>query len=140
MINEKAVTATAFIKRDINDLHVALGHPSEAITRSTAKNFNIQVTGTFEPCEDCTLGKAKQRAMSKKAVPRSQILGEWLFFDISSSSTPTFDGKRHWLLVIDGRSDYCWSFFLSEKSDLTQKMIGLTKDLKIKYDIQVQRL
>ena len=58
--DEKAVSATALIKRDINDLHVALGHPSEAITRSTAKNFNIQVTGTFEPCEDCATVKVKQ--------------------------------------------------------------------------------
>ena len=140
VINKKAVSATAFFKHDINDLHVALGHPSEAITRSTTKNFNRQVTSTFELCEDCTLGKAKQQAVSKKAVPCSRILGEWLFFDISSPSTPTFGGKRHWLLMIDDHSDYCWSFFLSEKSDLTQKMIGLIKDLKIKYDIQVQRL
>ena len=60
VINKKALSATDLIKRDINDLHVELGHPSEAIKRSTAKNFNIQVTGTFKPCEDCTLGKAKQ--------------------------------------------------------------------------------
>ena len=40
-INEKAVTATTLIKQDINDLHVELGHPSEAIRRSAAKNFGI---------------------------------------------------------------------------------------------------
>ena len=38
-IHKKAVTATALIKQDINGLHVELGHPSEAITRSTAKKF-----------------------------------------------------------------------------------------------------
>ena len=37
--------------------------------------------------EDCALGKAKQQAVSKKAVPSLQILGERLFFDISSTST-----------------------------------------------------
>ena len=130
VIDEKTVSATILIKRDVNDLHAELGHPLEAITRSTGKHFNIQVTSTFEPCEDCTLGKAKQQAKSKKAVPCLQFLGERLFFDISSPSTPTFGGKRHWLLVIDDHSDYCWSFFLSEKSNLTQKMLVLVKDLK----------
>ena len=139
-VNEKAVTATALIKQDINDLHVELGHPSEAITRSTAKSFGIQVTDTFRPCEDRTLGKAKQQVVSKKAVPCSQILGERLFFDISSTSTPTFGAKRHQLLVFDDYSDFSWSFFLNEKSDLTQKMVGLIKDLKTKYNWQVQRL
>ena len=59
-INKKDVFVTAFVKRDINNLHVELSHPSEAIMRSTAKNFGIQVTGTFRPCEDCALGKAEQ--------------------------------------------------------------------------------
>ena len=59
-INEKVVTATALIKQDINDLHAELGHPSEAITRSTAKSFEIQVSSSFKPCEDCALGKVKQ--------------------------------------------------------------------------------
>ena len=140
IVNKKAVSATALFKWDINDLHVELRHPSEASTRSTEKNFKIQVTGTFKPCEDCALGKAKQQAISKKAVPCSQILGERLFFNISSPSTPTFGRKRHWLLVVDDHSDYSWSFFLTEKSDLTKKMIGLIKDLKTKYNLQVQRL
>ena len=58
-INKKAVTAAALIKQNIKNLHVELGHLSEAITRSTAQYFGIQVTGAFRPCEDCALGKAK---------------------------------------------------------------------------------
>ena len=105
VIGEKAVSATVHMMQDINDLFAELEHSSEAITRSTAKNFNIQVTGAFKPCEDCALGKAKQRAVSKKAVSWSQILGERLFFDISFPSTLTFGGKCHWLLVIDDYSN-----------------------------------
>ena len=111
-INKRAVSATALIKQNINDLHVELSHPSEAIMRSTTKSLRIQVTGTFKPYEDCTLGKAKQQAASKKAVPHLQVFGERLFFDISSPSSLTFGGKCHWLLVIDDCSNYCWSFFL----------------------------
>ena len=62
-----------------------------------------QVNGTewvHTLCEDCTLGSASQSAISKKAVPQSKTLGERLFFDISSPSTPSFAGKKHWLLII----------------------------------------
>ena len=86
------------------------------------------------------MGKARQWAVSKKAVFCSQILGERLFFDITSLSTPTFGGKHHWLLVIDDHSDYSWSFFWLRSPNPTQKMIALIKDLKTKYNLQVQWL
>ena len=37
-------------------------------------------------------------------------------------------------------SNYVWSFFLKEKSDLAGVMLGLMKNLKNKYDMQVQYL
>ena len=138
--NERAVSATALPKKNINDLHIELGHPSEAITRITTKTLGIEVTDMFKPCEDCALGKAEQQLVSKKAVPWSQILGEWLFFDIHSPSTLTFGGKHHWLLVIDDCSNYSWSFFVKEKSNLAETMLGLVKNLKIKFNLQVQCL
>ena len=104
--NEKAVSATAIPKKNINYLHVQLGHLSEVITQSTAKAFGIQVTCIFKLCEDCALGKAKQYAVSKKVVHCQQVLEERLFFDISSPSTPTFGGKHHWLLVINDCSNF----------------------------------
>ena len=77
--DERAVSATAPFKRNVNDLHIELGHPSEAITRSTTNGLGIQVTGMFKPCKDCALVKAKQCAVSKKAVLHLQILGERFF-------------------------------------------------------------
>ena len=59
-VDNRAVSATALPKQNINNLHVELGHPLEAIMRSTAKDLGIQVTGTFKPSKECTLGKAKQ--------------------------------------------------------------------------------
>ena len=110
--NERAQSAMASPKKNIKNLHVELGHLFKTITHATAKALGIQVTGTFKPCENFALGKAKQCAVSKKALPCSNILGERLFFVISSPSTSTFDGKQHWLLIIDDSNDYIWSFFL----------------------------
>ena len=92
---ERAQSATALYKKNINDLHAELGHTSKTITHATAKAMDIQLTSTFKSCEDCTLGKAKKIRESKKTVGCSKILGEMLFFDVSSPSTPTFVGKKH---------------------------------------------
>ena len=51
--NERAVSAMALPKRNNKN-------QSETITHITTKILSIQVTGTFKPCEDCALGKAKQ--------------------------------------------------------------------------------
>ena len=108
------------------------------ITHATAEAVGIKATNTFKPCEDCTLGNAKKRGVSKKAADELKIWGERLFFDVSSPSTPTFGGKKHWLLVMEESSNYAWSFFLKEKSNLEDVMLGLIKNLKNKNNIQVQ--
>ena len=112
--NDRAVSATALPKRSINNLHVELCHSFEKITLITTNALSIQVTSTFKLCEDFALHKANQCAVSKKDVPQMQILGEGLIFNISSPSTPTFDRKLHWLLVIEDCSNYSWSLFLKE--------------------------
>ena len=65
---ERAQSATAFSKKNINDLHIKLIHPSKSITHATAKAISIQVTSTFKLCENCALGKAEQCGVSIKAI------------------------------------------------------------------------
>ncbi len=124
--------------RDINEYHKALGHPSEAITHATAQAEGILLKGNFSPCEDCALGKARQTNVSKKAVPGSTNKGEQLFIDTSSPSTKSMGGKQHWLLVVDDCTNYCWCYFLKEKSDLKDHIIELIKELDSKYNCKVK--
>ena len=104
--NERAVLATALLKKNIKNLCVKLKYLSKTITHATVKALGIQVTGMFKWHDNCVLGKAKQYAVSKKAVPCWKILGDRLFFDISSPSTSTFGGKQHWLLIMDNSISY----------------------------------
>ena len=62
----------------------------------------------------------------------------FLWYKLSLNST--FGDKKHWLLVVEDSSDYVWSFFLKEKPDLADTMLGLVKNLKTKYNLQVQYL
>ena len=112
---ERAQSATAQQKKNFKKLHIELDHSSKSITHATAKTMGVQETKTFKLCEDYTLGKAKKIRVNKKAVACSKILGERLFLDIISPPSPTFWGKKHWLLVMKGSNNYAWSFFLKEK-------------------------
>jgi transposase InsO family protein len=40
--------------------------------------------------------------------------------------------------VLDDASDYCWSYFLKKKSDLSQTVRNLVKDLKVKHKKRVK--
>ena len=82
-------------KKDSNAPHAELGHPSKMITGATGRAMVLHITGTFDPCEDYVLEKVKKSEVSNKAVKCSKILGERLFFNISSHSTPTLGGKEH---------------------------------------------
>ena len=52
----------------------------------------------------------------------------------------TFGGKKHWLLIVDDCSDFIWSFFLEEKSNLVDIIIGSIKNLKHERNLQVHYL
>ena len=96
----------AFTKKVASNLHTKLGHPSKVITNATAKII------IYLDHVKITLNKAKEGCISKMVVVHFKILGERLFFDISSPFTPTFRGKRHLLLDIKDSIFYsCINFF-----------------------------
>ena len=64
--NERAVSATTLPTRNVNNLHIELGHPSETITQATAKALGIHVTSTFKPCEDCAWVKLSNMPSTKR--------------------------------------------------------------------------
>ena len=66
-------------------------------------------------CEECVLGKAKKTSVPKVKLERANRPGERIFIDISSPTTKSIGGSRHWLLVLDDYSDYPMSFFISHK-------------------------
>ena len=71
--DDRAQSATAPCKKNINNLHVELCHPSISIIPATTKAMGIQVIGNFKQHEDCALGKAKQQAVSKMPTAWSKI-------------------------------------------------------------------
>ena len=84
-------------RKNTNELHVEHGHPLEASMKATGEAMNLKLTGTFNMCEDCTLDKEKKAGESTFLVERSTIKNKMFFIDISSPSTVSIGGEKHWL-------------------------------------------
>jgi hypothetical protein len=133
-------------KVDIKVVHNVLGHVPEEVIKSTADYYNWKVEGQLDKCEDCAMGKIRQKNIKSgsdgKNVKQKKGYspGECLSFDISSVKVQSLSKSKYWLLVIDEKTDMCWSFFLKQKSDLPHVMIEHINELKSKYKKEVKFL
>ena len=124
-----AVALTEGTNISYTTLHDYFGHVGEQKVKSTAHMLGLNVTGKVQKCEHCAMGKARQKNIPKEVKNKSTTAGERLYFDISSVKSKSKGTSRFWLLVVDEATDYCWSFFLKKKSELSKKMIDLLKQL-----------
>jgi hypothetical protein len=127
------------VKFDINKLHKAIGHCGEEALKITAKSYDWKLFGKLETCEDCAIGKAKQKNTNKEWLQGSKNPGERLYIDIISIKGESFGGSKFWALIIDDCTNYCWSYFLNKKSILKEKITSLILELK-DLDIKVKIL
>ena len=97
---------------NVNELHEQLSHPDEATTCLTGRALGLNVTGSFQQCEGCLVGKAKKTRISEEPKPNDYLPGEHISIDISSPKTRSRTGKKHWLLAVDTCTDVSWSWFL----------------------------
>jgi hypothetical protein len=63
--------------------------------------------------------------------------GERLVMDISSIKTTSYGGSKYWLLVVDNKTDYSWSYFLKRKLETKDKICALVLELKTKNGLNV---
>jgi hypothetical protein len=115
---------------NIMKFHDMLGHVSESTTRKTAEYYGVKLNGNF--------AKAQQRNVPKgNNTVHAKHNGEPLFMDISSIKTTSYGGSKYWLLVVDNKTDYSWSYFLKRKSETKEKICALVLDFKTKNGLNV---
>jgi len=133
-------TVNATKKKDINKLHNALRHASEAIIRETAKYYQWLLTNQFLACKSCALGKSHQKNTNKEKKAQSDSPGERLFIDISHPQAKSFSGSQYWLLAMDDATDLSFSLFLKSKDQTALAMISLIKDLCDTQNIVIKKI
>ena len=118
---------------DVNVFHRKMGHMNEAMTRKVAKNHGVELTGKFKVCEACAEAKAKKKDIRKgESVKKDWKPGEKLWMDVSSIKQQSYAGSKFWLLIVDDRTDYCWSYFMKKKCEVGENLLSLMNELKAK--------
>jgi hypothetical protein len=110
---------------------VIIGHCGLNRLKKTAQVHGLKLKGNFKVCKDCAVAKARQKNLKKDWKGGSQVSGERFYLDISSIRDEIYGGSCFWALLVDDCSDYCWSIFLKNKSELKSKVMTLLTDLKI---------
>jgi hypothetical protein len=116
---------------DVNKFHEMIGHCGLDRLKKTAQVHGLKLKGDFKVCKDFAVAKARQKNLKKDWKSQSQVSGERVYLDMSSIRDESYGGSCFWVLLIDDYSDYCWSIFLKNKSDLKSKIMTLLTDLKI---------
>ena len=122
---------------NINRYHELLGHVGIEALKNTANKMDLKLTGKFIKCEDCALSKVRQKNLNKDHVPRATRKRERLFMDMSSIKHESLGKAKFWLLLIDDATDYCFSFFIKQKSDLSKIVRDLVNNLNAQHGIKV---
>jgi len=104
---------------DINDLHYALGHASDATLCETAKQLHLTLTGHRQYCSGCAEAKAIRAAVPKTTSLKATRPLERLFGDLTGPFPPSAGGSRYCMLLVDDFSNFGWVLFLKDKAGPT---------------------
>ena len=103
---------------DINHAHDVCGHKGEALLRKTYKMLGVELTGVMKPCEGCGYTKAKAKAVSKTTLVKASKPGERLFLDTTGPFSPTLNGYKYWIQVVDDFSRHGFCEFNKSKTGM----------------------
>ena len=100
------------------EAHRLLGHLSERITRNTAKQLGVELSGPRTPCIACSKAKARRNAVPKSTNTHSTRRAGRFFVDLGSSMPATsLGGTKYVMMCVDDLSRFQIIRFLKKKSD-----------------------
>ena len=114
----RALFSRALLLRGVMDMHRLLGHPSEQITRDTAKQLGVKLSGPWTPCVACSKAKAHRNAVPNSTNIRSIRRAGRLFVDLGGGMPATsLGGIKYVMICVDDFSRFKIVRFLKKKSD-----------------------
>ena len=128
-------------KIKLNVLHKTLDHVHKEVCKRTARYYGWELSAKdMEVCEPCAQAKAKQASLNKETKTKAKQVGERMCLDIQPMTLPSYGGAKNWLLVVDEKSDFCWSFFIKTKDQTTKCVAPLLMDLRARNGITVKTI
>ena len=132
------ISDAAFLS--MNEIHEMMGHPSEQITKATARQLNIKSSGKMMRCAHCDIGKMKQKNISKQQLERADEPGDRLFMDISSIKYASAGGAKYWALFVDDCTDFVFGIYMKKKSCLSSSGIKMINSIENNHGIKIKRI
>jgi len=82
-------------KIDINELHEKLGHLEEEVTKLKGNYMKLKIKGEMENCENCAIGKMRQKNVQKGPKEKSTKPGYRMYIDLMSSKYVSTGGSKY---------------------------------------------
>jgi hypothetical protein len=79
---------------DINHLHKLFGHSGQEILNNKMKMYGFKSSGNFDTCGQSTIARLQQKKVNKNWLGSSNLPGERLYVDISSTKERSFGGAK----------------------------------------------
>ena len=74
--------------------HAVLGHPTTETTNMTAKKLSLNNMPHDKICENCIMGKQRQKNIPKNTEFKAEKAGERIYFDISRILYKSLGGSK----------------------------------------------
>ena len=79
---------------DIKDFHCSFGHVHEGLLRKTAKQRNVNLTGTLQECQGCPIAKGRAKTISTTTETQAVEPGGRVFLDMFGERVCSRSGGR----------------------------------------------
>jgi len=106
-----------------------LGHPEEEVKKLMGNYMKLKIKGKMEYCENCAIGKMRQKKVLKGPKEKSTKPGYRMYIDLTSSNYISTGGSKYWLLAVDEAMHMKFSMFLKQKSEVKESFVPFLKEL-----------
>ena len=106
---------------DINDFHCSFGHVYEGLLRETAKQRNVNLTGTLRECRGGSIAKGRAKPISTTTGTRAVKPGGRVFFYVcGDKSVQSIGGKKYMLMIRDDFTRSNAVYFMRSKDEVSR--------------------
>ena len=105
---------------DINDFHCSLGHVREELVLETAKQRNVNLTGTLRESQRCSNAKGRAKRISTTTGTRAADKpGGRVFLDVcGEKSVQSIGGEKYMLIIRDDSTRFNAVYFIRSKDEV----------------------
>jgi len=94
----------------------------------------------MDNCENCAIGKMRQKNVKKGLKEKSSKLGFSFYIDITLTKITSAGLSKYWFLAVDKATHMKFGLFLKQKSDVKEKFIPFFKEFQDTYGRHVHHI